>query len=71
MEKWVEEILSSEELLDEVLEKVNLVIRNREKGLEKGSALVQKKVGKPRDLEISKTLMRGWGENRTEESVGV
>ena len=55
-----------------MLEKVNLVIRNCEKGLEKGSALVQKKVGKPEDLETSKTLMRGGGsENTTEESVGV
>ena len=68
----MEDFASCEELLDEVLEKVNLVIRNQETGLEKGSPLVQKKVEKPEDSGTLKSLMRGEGgeksENRTEES---
>ena len=47
----MEDFASCEELFDEVLEKVNLVIRYQETGLEKGSPLVQKKVEKPEDLE--------------------
>ena len=68
MEKWVEDFASCEELLDEVLEKVNLEIRNQETGLEKGSPLEQKKVEKPEDFGTLKTLMRGVSENRTEGS---
>ena len=62
MKKWVEDFAScEEELLYGVLEKVNLVIRNQEKGLEKGSHLVQKKVERPKDSGTLKTLMSGGG----------
>ena len=70
MEKWVEDFASCEELLGEVLKKVSLLIRNQETGLEKGSPLVRKKVGKSEHLGKLKTLIRGGGkgEKKAEES---
>ena len=59
MEKWVEDFARCEELLEEVLEKVILVIRNKNTVLEKGSPLVQKQVEKREDLGKFKTLMKG------------
>ena len=46
MEKWVEDFARCEELVDEILEKVNLVIAYENKEVEKGSPLVQKQVEK-------------------------
>ena len=63
MEKWVEDFGRCEELIEEIFEKVILVIKNTE--LEKGSPLVQKQVEKGN----FKTLMKGWrkSEKRTKE----
>ena len=46
MEKWVEDFARCEELLEEVLEKFSLVIRNQKTVLQKVSPLVQKKMEK-------------------------
>ena len=56
--------------MGEVLKKVSLLIRNQETGLEKGSPLVRKKVGKSEHLGKLKTLIRGGGkgEKKAEES---
>ena len=69
MEKWVEDFARCEELLEEVLEKVFLVIRNKNTVLEKGSPLVQKQVEKTEYWGKFKTLMKGWrkSEKRTKE----
>ena len=64
MEKWVEDFARCEELLEEVLEKVILVIRNKNTVLEKGSPLVQKQVEKREDLGKFKTLMKGGGRKK-------
>ena len=67
MEKWVEDFGRCEELIEEIFEKVILVIKNTE--LEKGSPLVQKQVEKTEYWGKFKTLMKGWrkSEKRTKE----
>ena len=57
----MEDFARCEELLEEVLEKVFLVIRNKNTVLEKGSPLVQKQVEKREDLGKFQTLMKGGG----------
>ena len=59
MEKFVEDFETCEELLAEVLEKVNLVTRNQEKRTEKGSPMVQKKEENIKNLET----LEGGGKN--------
>ena len=44
MEKWVKDFARCEELMDEILEKVSLVIAYENQVVEKGSPLVQKQV---------------------------
>ena len=46
MEKWVEDFNRCEELVDEILEKVSLVIAYENQEVEKGSPLVRKQVEK-------------------------
>ena len=46
MEKWVEDFNRCEELVDEILEKVSLVIAYENQEVEKGFPLVRKQVEK-------------------------
>ena len=59
MEKLVEDFARCEELVEEILEKVNLVISYKNNELEKGSPMVQKQVEKTENWEKLKTLMQG------------
>ena len=56
MEKWVEDFGRCEELIEEIFEKVILVIKNTE--LEKGSHLVQKQLEKTEDWGKFITMMK-------------
>ena len=52
MEKWVKDFARCEELVDEILEKVSLVITYENQEVEKGSPLVQKQVEKVENWEM-------------------
>ena len=59
MEKWVEDFARCEELVEEIVEKVSLVIAYKKQEVEKGSPLVQKQEEKVENWEKLKILMRG------------
>ena len=66
MEKWVEDFARCEELVEEIFEKVSLVISYKNKELEKGTPLEQKQVEKTENWEKIKTLMQG-GEEKVKK----
>ena len=67
MEKWVEDFTRCEELIEEIFEKLILVISYKSTELEKGSHLVQKQVEKTENWGKFKTLMKGGGEKVKKE----
>ena len=63
----MEDFARCEELVEELVEKVTLVISYKNKELEKGSPLVQKQVEKTEDWGKFKTMMKGGGEKMEKE----